>query len=163
MVNVCEEEGRWRKRIDERSREREIEREREGCTGAWGVRGITDVSIPRAIRPGVSGASTIRAPPSTTSTTLITRRRSMRPQAPGARPKIAPPRKSYTQSHNRRLGYSELLFTAIDMSLCVAESSRIPTCYFLICPRSPLLRFHIKVFKQVSLFEKFPINIYFYN
>lgn len=61
------------KRISERSRG--AGRERGGC----GV--LTEVSIPRAIRPGVSGVSTVRAPPSTTSTTLITRRGTARPQA----------------------------------------------------------------------------------
>jgi len=156
MGNVCEEEGRRRKRIDERSRERErgrgrVERERVGDAG------ITDVSIPRAIRPGVSGASTVRAPPSTTSTTLITRRWSMRPQAPEARPKIAPPRRSYTRAIvvSGILNYSPVLICR-----CVSQKcSRIPICCFPICPRSPLLRFYTEIFKKVSPFERFPINI----
>lgn len=56
-------------------------REVEGRNESVGDTGITEVSIPRAIRPGVSGVSTVRAPPSTTLTTLITRRRTARPQA----------------------------------------------------------------------------------
>lgn len=74
--------GRWRNRIGER--EGRAERESVRDTG------MTEVSIPRAIRPGVSGASTIPAPPSTTLTTLITRR-PVRPRVPRSSLRIAFP------------------------------------------------------------------------
>lgn len=157
MENVCEEEGRWGKRIDEREVEGRGEREgglkRGGCGDNRRIDSTRDT--PGCFR-GLNGSSTTFD--NFDNANYKTKVHATASSGSSSE-NYALPRGGELYARNRRLGYSEL-FTGIDMSLRVAEMLEDPDLLFSSSRLVAARERDSKMSKKASSFEKFPINVF---